>query len=417
MIGLLGLNHKTAPIEIRGRFVFCEEDVRRFIPGLNEMGLTGAIVLSTCNRTEIYFDYSGSDIESFGDYMLSTLIDWRKADTEVKQHFYTYFGENVSRHLFKVASGLDSMALGEYQIVGQLKEAFAISERQNINSSVLIRLFNKAFEAGKSVRTNTELSKGAVSISYAAVELASQKLRNLTSHPALLIGAGQTGELTMQNMVKKGCTKFTVINRTFEKAAELAARYNGEARTLEELDDLLLNHDIVIASTASKKALITKEKMMQIMPLRHYKPMFFIDLSVPANVEVAVGEIDNTFVYNVDDLTAVVDETFEKRKGEIEKAEEIIESFVAEFSDWQHTRELTATFQSISENFQKINQQELEGFMKKQVRNNGEDAEMYAEHITNKFIRLMIRNVKSVTDNGRKKEYIDLVNDLFKIAQ
>lgn len=417
MIGLLGLNHKTAPIEIRGRFVFCEEDVRRFIPGLSEMGLTGAIVLSTCNRTEIYFDYSGSNIESFSDYMLSTLINWRKADTQVKQHFYTYFGENVSRHLFRVAAGLDSMALGEYQIVGQLKEAFAISERQNINSSVLIRLFNKAFEAGKSVRTNTELSKGAVSISYAAVELAAQKLRNLTSHPALLIGAGQTGELTMQNMVKKGCTKFTVVNRTFEKAAELAARYNGEARNLDELDDLLLNHDIVIASTASKKALITKEKMMQIMPLRHYKPMFFIDLSVPANVEVAVGEIDNTFVYNVDDLTAVVDETFEKRKGEIDKAEEIIESFVAEFADWQHTRELTATFQSISENFQKINQQELEGFMKKQVKNNGEDAEMYAEHITNKFIRLMIRNVKSVTDNGRKKEYIDLVNDLFKIAQ
>ncbi|MFV0269330.1 MAG: glutamyl-tRNA reductase [Draconibacterium sp.] len=417
MIGLLGLNHKTAPIDIRGRFVFCEEDVRRFIPGLSEMGLTGAIVLSTCNRTEIYFDYSGSAIESFGDYMLSTLINWRKADTEVKQHFYSYYGENVSRHLFRVAAGLDSMALGEYQIVGQLKEAFAISERQNINSSVLIRLFNKAFEAGKSVRTNTELSKGAVSISYAAVELAAQKLRNLTSHPALLIGAGQTGELTMQNMVKKGCTQFTVINRTFEKAAELAARYNGEARTLEELDDLLLNHDIVIASTASKKALITKEKMMQIMPLRHYKPMFFIDLSVPANVEVAVGEIDNTFVYNVDDLTAVVDETFEKRKGEIDKAEEIIESFVAEFADWQHTRELTATFQSISENFQKINQQELEGFMKKQVKNNGEDAEMYAEHITNKFIRLMIRNVKSVTDNGRKKEYIDLVNDLFNIAQ
>ncbi|MFV0593401.1 MAG: glutamyl-tRNA reductase [Draconibacterium sp.] len=417
MIGLLGLNHKTAPIEIRGRFVFCEEDVRRFIPGLSEMGLAGAIVLSTCNRTEIYFDYSGSNIESFSDYMLSTLINWRKADTQVKQHFYTYYGEDVSRHLFKVAAGLDSMALGEYQIVGQLKEAFAISERQNINSSVLIRLFNKAFEAGKSVRTNTELSKGAVSISYAAVELASQKLRNLTSHPALLIGAGQTGELTMQNMVKKGCTKFTVVNRTFEKAAELAERYNGEARTLEELDDLLLNHDIVIASTASKKALITKEKMMQIMPLRHYKPMFFIDLSVPANVEVTVGEIDNTFVYNVDDLTAVVDETFEKRKGEIEKAEEIIENFVAEFADWQHIRELTATFQSISENFQKINQQELEGFMKKQVKNNGEDAEMYAEHITNKFIRLMIRNVKSVTDNGRKKEYIDLVNDLFNIAQ
>lgn len=417
MIGLLGLNHKTAPIEIRGKFVFCEEDVKRFIPGLYESGLTGAIVLSTCNRTEIYFDYSGSEIELFTDHILAELIKWRKADMNVKQHFYRYSGENVSRHLFRVASGLDSMALGEYQIVGQMKEAFAISERHNMSSSVLIRLFNKAFEAGKSVRTKTQLSKGAVSVSYAAVELASKKLRHLTSHPALLIGAGQTGELTMYNMVKKGCSKFTVINRTFSKAVELAERYKGEARSMDELDNLLITHDIVIASTASKKALITSEKLLKIMPLRHNKPIFFIDLSVPANVEASVKTMENVYVYNIDDLIAVVDETFEKRKGEIDEAEKIIESFVNEFSDWQHSLMLSETFQYISRNFQQINQQELQGFMKKQMKNNGEDAELYAEHITNKFIRLMIRNVKSVTDNGRKKEYIDLVNDLFKIAQ
>lgn len=417
MIGLLGLNHKTAPIEIRGKFVFCEEDVKRFIPALKDSGLEGAIVLSTCNRTEIYFDYSGSDINAFTDYIQQALIDWRKADASVGVHFYRHFQDAVSRHLFRVASGLDSMALGEYQIVGQLKDAFAISERLDINSSILIRLFNKAFEAGKSVRTNTELSKGAVSISYAAVELASQKLHSLTSHPTLLIGAGQTGELTMQNLVKKGCSKFTIANRTFEKAEELAERYKGKARRFEELDKLLLENDIVIASTASKNALITREKVEAIMPERHNKAIMFIDLSVPRNVEPEVAEIENVFLYNVDDLNAVVDETFEKRAGEIEKAEEIIEGFVTEFADWQHTRQLSATFQSISENFQKINQQELEGFMKRQVKNNGEDAENYAEHITNKFIRLMIRNVKEVTDNGRNKEYIGLVNDLFNIAE
>ncbi|WP_340114402.1 glutamyl-tRNA reductase [Maribellus mangrovi] len=417
MIGLLGLNHKTAPIAIRSRFVFCEEDVRRFTNHLKESGLKGAIILSTCNRTEIYFDYSGSDIEVFAQNLLKALIEWRTTDKKVSEHFYCKYQENVARHLFRVAAGLDSMALGEYQIVGQLKEAFAISERLEINSPILIRLFNKAFEAGKSVRTNTEMSKGAVSVSYAAVELASQKLHKLTALPTLLIGAGQTGELTMQNLVKKGCSRFTITNRTFEKASELAERYKGTAREFEALEELLTDNDIVIASTASKRALISKAHMEKIMPLRQNRPMMFIDLSVPRNVDPEVAELENVYLYNVDDLTAVVDETFEKRKGEIDKAETILQGFVQEFADWHHTRELSDTFQSISKNFQAINQKELQGFMKRQMKNNGEDAELYAEHITNKFIRLMIRNVKEVTDHGRKKEYIELVNDLFNMAE
>ncbi len=416
MIGLLGLNHKTAPIKVREKFVFCEEDVKRFVPQLIDAGINGAIVVSTCNRTEIYFDYTEKDIFDCSSTIAAKLFEWRKADKSEESHFYHKFQDEASEHLFRVASGLDSMALGEYQIVGQLKDAFAIAEKHQVNSPTLIRLFNKAFEAGKKVRTETALSKGAVSISYAAVELASKKLHNLSSHPTLLLGAGQTGELTLQNLLKKGCDKFTIVNRTAAKAQELTKRYKGTAKDFSELQNELVHNDIVITSTASKKPLITKEMVEQIMVERQNKPMFFVDLSVPHNVAPNVAEIENVFVNDIDDLNAVVDKTFDKRKGEIEKAEAIISEFVTDFSDWQYTRNLTPTFQSISDNFRKINEAELEGFIKRQSKDNSEEASMYADHITNKFIRLMIKNVKSITDNGRKKEYIELVNDLFKIA-
>ncbi|WP_052671069.1 glutamyl-tRNA reductase [Draconibacterium sediminis] len=416
MIGLLGLNHKTAPIKVREKFVFCEEDVKRFVPQLIDAGINGAIVVSTCNRTEIYFDYPEKDIFDCTSTLAKMLFDWRKADKSVGAHFYHKFQDEASQHLFRVASGLDSMALGEYQIVGQLKDAFAIADKYELHTPTLIRLFNKAFEAGKKVRTETALSKGAVSISYAAVELANKKLHNLSSHPTLLLGAGQTGELTLQNLLKKGCNKFTIINRTAEKAQELAKRYKGVAREFSELQNELVHNDIVVTSTASKKPLITKEMVEQVMIERQHKPMFFVDLSVPHNVAPDVAEIENVFVNDIDDLNAVVDKTFDIRKGEIEKAEAIIAEFVTDFSDWQHTRNLTPTFQSISDNFRKINEAELEGFIKRQSKDNTEEASMYADHITNKFIRLMIKNVKSITDNGRKKEYIELVNDLFKLA-
>ena len=232
----------------------------------------------------------------------------------------------------------------------------------------------------------------------------------------MLLGAGQTGELTLQNLLKKGCDKFTLINRTAEKAQELAKRYKGAAKEFSELQNELVHNDIVITSTASKKPLITKEMVEQVMIERQNKPMFFVDLSVPHNVAPDVAEIENVFVNDIDDLNAVVDKTFDIRKGEIEKAEAIIAEFVSDFSDWQHTRNLTPTFQSISDNFKKINEAELEGFIKRQSKDNTDEASMYADHITNKFIRLMIKNVKSITDNGRKKEYIELVNDLFKLA-
>ncbi len=417
MIGLLGLNHKSAPISIREKFVFCEEDIKRFVPSLLEQSFRGVIILSTCNRTEFYFDVPDNSIQGSFQKLENELFRSRKTDKNVVAHFYKKQDDEAINHLFRVSSGLDSMALGEYQIVGQLKDGINISEKHGFLSPVLIRLFNKAFEAGKKVRTYTELSKGAISVSYAAVELAGKKLQGLASQPILLIGAGQTGELTVQNLKKKGCNQFTIINRTYEKACELAERYNGESEEFNNLLQLLAQNNLVICSTASKKAIITKELVEQVMEERGNTPLLFIDLSVPRNVARDVEEIENVFVYDIDALNAIVDETFEKRKGEISKAEEIIAEIVTEFTNWHCSRNLTPTFQNISENFQEINKKELEGFIKRQNGHDTQNASAYAEHITNKFIRLMIKNVKSITDNGRKQEYINLVNQLFDIKQ
>jgi len=413
MIKLLGLNHKSAPVEVREKFVFCEEDIKKFVPMLQKEGIMGAVVISTCNRTEIYVEYNDcsdpSDFEAFE----KVLFNYRKAGKALSSYFYKKTTEDAARHLFHVVSGLDSMALGEYQIVGQVKDAFNICAKNNLVSSQLIRLFNKAFEAGKRVRTETRISKGAVSVSYAAVDLASKILHNLKSQPVLLVGAGQTGELTIQNLLKKGCDQFTIINRTHEKAIEIAAKYNGKEDDFYKLDELLLTNNIVITSTASKIALVTKDSVEKAMKLRNNQPLLFIDLSVPRNVEHAVGEIENVHVYDVDSLNNIIDDNFGKRRGEICAAEEIIEEVVADFTEWLQARSLIPTFQTISQCFQDINKNEFEGFVKNSKEIDYTKASEYGEHITNKLIRTMISNVKNITDNGKKQEYIQLLNELF----
>lgn len=412
MIGLIGLNHKSAPIEIRERFVFCEEDIKRFVPLLKDKGVQGAVVLSTCNRTEIYFEADDSNFSNVFAIVGHTLFSYRKADESARSHFYHKSNTDVAQHIFRVVSGLDSMALGEHQIVGQIKNAVSISESNNFFSCSLMRLFNKAFEVGKKVRTETCINHGAVSISYAGIELAGRKLHNLSSHPVLLVGAGQTSELTLLNLIKKDCSKFTIINRTFEKAVELADKYNGKAEEFDKLEDLLLVNDIVISSTASKKALFTESIVRSAMEKRNGTPLFFIDLSVPRNVAHEVGEIENVYVYDIDALNEVIVDNVEKRQEKIIQAEEIIQAGVSEFNEWLYTRNLSPAIQKISNRFKKINKTEFEGF-KKNKKSDYETVSEYGDIITNKLIQMMVKNVISITDNGRKLEYVNLVNKLF----
>ncbi len=413
MIGLLGLNHKSAPIEVRERFVFCEEDIKRFVPLLKLNGISGAIILSTCNRTEIYYEkneileqLSATDIENL-------LFSFRKMDKEVRKYFYHKENEAVAEHLFHVGSGLDSMALGEYQIVGQIKTAVQISKTNKLISCSLGKLFDDALKAGKQVRTETALNKGAVSISYAGVELASKKLHHLNTHPVLLVGAGQTSELTLHNLIKKSCSLFTIVNRTREKAEELAEKYHAKVAEMDQLAELLLVNDIVITSTAAKKPLFTVELVRDAMVKREGKPLFFIDLSVPRNVAMEVGALEHVHVYDVDALNQVIENNLEKRKGEIFMAEQMIAESVAEFMKWFNIRALAPTFKTISTSFQEASKNVLENLIKNKDEEAYEKALEYGDLITKKLIGMMIENIKSATDNGSNREYISVVNQLF----
>lgn len=413
MIGLLGLNHKSAPIEVRERFVFCEEDIKRFVPVLKLNGISGAIVLSTCNRTEIYYEMNELLVPLAACDVENLLFTFRRADKDVRKYFYHKENEAVVSHLFHVGSGLDSMALGEYQIVGQIKTAVQISKSNKLISCSLSKLFDDALKAGKQVRTETDLNKGAVSISYAGVELAARKLHHLSTHPVLLVGAGQTGELTLRNLIKKSCSEFTIVNRTREKAEELAEKYNARVGDIEKLDELLLVNDIVITSTASKKPLFSLELVRDSMKKREGRALFFIDLSVPRNVAMEVGELEHVHVYDIDGLNHVIENNLEKRKGEILMAEQMIGESVAEFMKWFNIRALAPTFKTISASFQEASRNVLDGIIKNREEEEYEKALEYGDLITKKLIGMMIENIKSATDNGNNREYIAVVQQLF----
>jgi glutamyl-tRNA reductase len=413
MLGLLGLNHKSAPIEVRERFVFCEEDIKRFIPLLQLNGVSGAIVLSTCNRTEIYYEMNEILVPLSGPDIENLLFNFRKADKQVRKYFYHKENEAVASHLFHVGSGLDSMALGEYQIVGQIKTAIQISKSNKLISCGLNKLFDDALKAGKQVRTDTALNKGAVSISYAGVELASKKLHHLNTHPVLLVGAGQTSELTLLNLVKKNCSLFTIVNRTKEKAEELAAKYHAKVGEMDNLEELLCLNDIVITSTASKRPLFDLELVKSVMLKRAGKPLFFIDLSVPRNVAMEVGALEHVHLYDVDALNHVIENNLEKRKGEIYLAEQMIEASVAEFMKWFNIRALAPTFKTISVSFQEASKNVLDGLIKNKEVEDYEKALEYGDLITKKLIGMMIENIKAATDNGCNREFTSVVNQLF----
>jgi glutamyl-tRNA reductase len=334
-------------------------------------------------------------------------------DKSIRKYFYHKENEAVASHLFHVGSGLDSMALGEYQVVGQIKTAVQISKTHKLISCGLSKLFDDALKAGKQVRTETALNRGAVSISYAGVELASKKLHHLSAHPVLLVGAGQTSELTIQNLIKKSCSLFTIVNRTKEKADELAEKYHATVGEMDQLAELLCQNDIVITSTASKKPLFDVEMVKEAMTRREGKPLFFIDLSVPRNVAMEVGALEHVHVYDVDALNHVIENNLEKRKGEIAMAEQMIAASVTEFMTWFNIRALAPTFKTIYTSFQEASKNVLDNMIKNQEAEEYGKALEYGDLITKKLIGMMIENIKSVTDNGSNREYITVVNQLF----
>ncbi|MDZ4655354.1 MAG: glutamyl-tRNA reductase [Coriobacteriia bacterium] len=362
---LVGLSHKTAPIEIREKLTFPanrQEDALSLL--CSKDSVAEAVILSTCNRTEIYAVTVGEDAGV--DAIIDFMAEYHDLDRhELIRYLYITRGEAVVKHLFRVVSSLDSMIIGEAQILGQVKEAYEHSFNNGASGRALNRLFRQSFEVGKRVRTETEIGENAVSISYAAVELARKVFDSLAGRTILVLGAGKMSELTAKHLVSSGVKTVLVANRTYERAAELAERFEGEAIRYDELFTRMAEADIVISSTAAQHYVITRDAIAATLKARGRRPLFLIDIAVPRDIEPAVNDLGNVFLYDVDDLNGVIESNLGERMREARRAEAIIEEEIVAFLGWIESLEVVPTITAIRDKAEVIRQAELEKALKR----------------------------------------------------
>lgn len=416
MIGIIGINHETSTLDIRGQLSFNIDETRLFFNYLNEsIKDLEAVLVSTCNRTELYFSINKSCAQGYVPKLISLLLDFRGITNISDFDFYRYLGVDAVRHLFNVASGLNSMVLGENQILGQLKQAYRNSVKFNMAHTIMNRLFHKAFEAGKKVRSETNINRGASSVSYAAVELSKKVFGSLVGHPVLLIGAGEAGELVLQSLKERGCNQITIINRTYSRAEILAKKYSASALAFNELESSLLYCDIVVTSTSADLPIIQKNLLLRIMKKRKKKNLLLIDLSVPRNIEDSVRTINNTFLFNMDDLQEVVAFNYKNRKCSIKKANVIIDTVTEDFESWLCGLNLSPTIDKLKNKLSFIMENELKNISKSISDEQLHSVQQYSDQVNKKYMGLIVKNLKNLSNNGKNVEYIDLVNNLFDL--
>ena len=415
MVAVLGISHKSAPVSVRELYTFDEQEKIIFADQLKTiLQLEGIVILSTCHRTEIYFNTRLENESEVYSLITDESRKFKKIISDNLQNLYFYIQAEAVEQLFKVSSGLESLVLGEEQILGQVKEAFRFAQTSKLTDCIISRLFIKAIEAGKRVRTETHISRGAASVSYAAVELCNEIFPDLQNRMIMVIGAGQTGTLILQCMLKKNHPDFFIANRTFSKASELAEKYSGNAIGLSAIESIIPRCDLIITATSSKEHLITRDMAAKAMVDRENKTQVYIDLSVPSNIAGSVNKIENVHYYNVDDLQKVVLKNVEHRKSAIDHGLAIIFEVRDEFMEWLEIQNLTPTIISIKENMKNIQKTELEGFIKVRKIKEYELIEQYSEHISEKYTQVFIKKLKQVTENGKNTENIKVINDLFE---
>lgn len=362
---VIGLNHKTAPVQIREKLAFQSEDtIRKALKQLIQLeGINETVIFSTCNRVEIYIYSDNADKDSIVNRVKNFLSDFHHIEIrDFENYLYIYKNKETVEHLFKVTSSLDSMILGEPQITGQVKDSYEIALSERTTSLILNHLMNRALFTAKRVRNETRIGENPVSVSYAAVGLIKKVFDELSRKTVLLVGAGEMAELALKHLIGIGINNIYVINRTYDRAKELAKDFNGVALPFDNLKELLTKVDIVICSTGAPNYVITFQMIKEIMPLRKYKPLFFIDISVPRNIDPSINEIDNVYLYNIDDLQDVVDSNLLERKKESDKALKIVKEETEKFMQWLSSLQSVPLIISIRNKAEEVRQQELEKF-------------------------------------------------------
>lgn len=386
---VIGLNHKTADVDVREKLAFNGEKLEQGLLRIRQLpGIDEAIVLSTCNRVEIYSNVK--DPEKAFDAIKTFLSDFHSLDSaSLERSLYFLQDRDAVKHVFRVGSSLDSMVVGEPQILGQLKDAFEFALEKKTTGILLNRLMKKTISVAKRVRTDTKIAENAVSISFAAVELARKIFTDLSEKSFMLLGAGEMAELAAKHMMSFGVKSVTVANRTFERGCELAKEFNGRAIKFEDFLKELVHSDIVICSTGAPAYLLHKEEMQRVMKERRQRPVFIIDISVPRNIDPGINDLDNVYLYDVDDLQGVVETNVMERKKEAMKAEDIVAEEIASFEKWTSSLDSVPTVVALRNKAEDIKKEELERLLNKLPELGEKERkaiEYMASAITNKLI-------------------------------
>ncbi len=410
----LGINYTTAPVSIRERLAFPAESLSAAVKDLwSQTNISEAAILSTCNRTEIYCTLENSDA--------SPVIDWVAQHHQInpadfQPYLYTHIDSALIRHIFRVASGLESMILGEPQILGQIKTAYQTANNAGTLGKDLGKLFQHTFSTAKKVRTDTEIGSSSVSVAFAAVQLSKQIFDDLGQQTAILIGAGETIELTARHLHQNGIKRIIIANRTYEKAHALASQFDGYAIPLSDLHQHIAEADIIVSSTASQLPILGKGLVESAIKQRKHKPIFMVDLAVPRDIEPEVANLNDVYLYTVDDLQNIISDNLNSRKLAAEQAEEIIDTRVENFSSWIRAQSGQSTIVDYRNHAAQLQQESLNKALKALKNGTAPEAalQQLAHTLTNKLTHTPCVQLRIASENERH-DLINAAREIFNL--
>ncbi len=403
-IAILSVNHQLAPVEVREKVAFAPGKLTLALEQFkNTKGVEACAILSTCNRAEIYAIINTDNAQEILSNYLANTHEINRSELDP---YLSYFeGNNAVTHICHVATGLDSLVLGEPQILGQLKDAYHAAKEANTLNKLLEKLFQHAFSTAKKVRTDTEIGSSPVSVAYCAVKLSEKIFANLAEQTVMLIGAGEMIELCAQHLSQKGVKNMIVANRTVENAEKIASLYNAKSISLKQFSNIIHEADIIISSTAASVPIIGKGLIETALKVRKHKPMFMLDIAIPRDIEPEVAQLDDVFLYTVDDLQQVVSDNIDNRQREKTLAEEIVVGQNKKFDDWLETLPNEKIVQSYRQNAYQIKETAVEAALKK-LKNGGNSEAIIsqlADQLTNKLLHAPFSNIKQASTEQLKQ--------------
>jgi len=420
---LVGASHHSASVDLRERIDFSRRGVPEGLSVLGELvGITEVVVLSTCNRSEIYAVCENPTQSR--KTLISFMCSYHDVpESELTPHLYTRYDDDAVRHLFRTAAGLDSLVVGEPQIFGQVKDAFTTASQRGYTGALLNRLFHWSFGVGKRVRSETGIGEGAVSVSYAAISLAKKIFGSLKGLRALLVGAGEMAELTATHLRSQDVQQILVASRTPARAAVLAAKVAGESVPWERLETELSAADIVVTATGSAQPIVTRQHIETATKPRRDRPLFIMDIGLPRDVDPSSGDLEQVFLYNIDDLRAIVRENLTKRQSQVDHGERLVEEEVERFTAWLRSRAAIPTVVALRSRFESVRQSEVNRVKSKLAATSSishERIEEIIEEVTHRIVEKLLlqptEQLKSVADQEMIANYTETVNHLFNLS-